>query len=215
MAGRNTFGNRRARRPRPLAANARINSLRKDLTGTKINLRGDPTSIVRVPWNTAILQFEAPAEAEVDLPVGVLRDALSQQLFLPPALHYEIKMSEVKVWGPASTDTTINDPTIIAVADLSDLSEGALEPLAVISDVGNLANRACCGYKWPMAQKQQVINTATAAEVNVLELSNTRIVYITILWKPRATGTLKERYSPYHLKPKIGLPDISSLSLRE
>lgn len=178
---------RQARNGRKNTVSSKVRHLQNVLNGGKRKVNPDPSPVVRVPWNSVTLSFVGASPGESDFNIGSIRTALISQLMFPNDLHFEIRLLSVRVWGPPSPNKTI--ALTVAVADLTDLSDGALEPIAVLQDFGTTSNRACVHYTWPVSQTKQVIATEKSGATNVLEVNGAEIIYFTVLWKPRATGS--------------------------
>lgn len=171
--GRNT--NRRARKPAPLS-----------LKGGKLRTPSDPKPITRIPWNKLTLALSGFTGADA-IVISTLHAAANAQLGLTNA-NFEMKIQSVRAWGPVSP--TNDNFTEIAVGDIiDDEDNGQFEPLAIISDLGNLGRRAAVGYVWPLAMRGNVIVSSASNNVKLMECTNVSVLYVNILWKPRFVDT--------------------------
>jgi len=154
--------------------------------GGKIRVPADPQQITRIPWNRLTVPMGGFVGEDV-VSFASLHAAIITQLGLTPT-NFEVKVKRVRAWGPVQPNN--DTQTEIAVSDIIDDENGGLfQPLAVLSDFGNLAKRATLGYQWPLAQQGNVVTTSATHTGTLLECTNVSILYIDIVWKPKFTST--------------------------
>lgn len=162
-----------------------VNNIKRSMNGSKIRVPADPPSGVQIPWNQLTVKVSIETESASEITVGILRKMILQTIFLEDT-HFELKIKSYRAWGPSDHP---DSQLMVAAFDLSDVDEGRLEPISVLSDFGGNAYRAKVGYQWPVSQQNQVLVTDVAANTSIIEVENCKIVYIDLLWKPRATNS--------------------------
>jgi len=201
---------RRRSSRRPRVSRGIPNRIRNDLHGSKTSPRADPPEITRQPWNTLTIAnnfTQTTLGTPVTFTPNSIGLALLQQVGLPTAQAFEIRVQSIAAWDLSGTS--------IGVRPFDLLQNGSStngNPLTVLTDKPGRNRWAKVGYFFPNTQRNNtLISTDNVTTVFQLELSaaaSNGAYHLRILWRPTTdlAPTLFSRPSPAVLPDVLHIP---------
>jgi hypothetical protein len=133
--------------------------------GIRLNVPSNPPSTDNNPWNTIVVKATSNL---VGSPIDVLASdaiiALANQLGVPPAITFEIRVQAIKVWGnvPAFSGAalpTISESIAFSPYSLFNNIAGVQYLLRTFNDEPDGVNRSAVGFRWPTSQQTVIFRT--------------------------------------------------------
>lgn len=164
---------------------------KSEIRGKKFRVPSHPPEFVPVPWYNLIVRLPDVT----DVTTSSLITALRGQLNLGPNNFIQIRIINVRIWGPlvamnSSAPLSQLRASFWALFPVNSTTTGGTFSIQEeCLDYPDQVRRAAVGYEYPLAQQQIVFNQSSTQPIFHLAYGGGtgNVTYIKLLWRSSAT----------------------------
>jgi hypothetical protein len=180
---------RKSRSKKKHTSKIKVNKV--DIKGRKLKVSPHPPEFVPVPWYNLTVRMSGITDITISQLIGALRS----QLNLGTSNFIQIRVIDVRLWGPIVPMNSTSSLTELRVsfwalyAANSNTTGGTFSVQEEVFDFPDQVRRAAVGYEYPLAQQQLVFNqNSTQPVLHCTYGGGTgNLVYFRVLWRSSAT----------------------------